>query len=103
MARRLHVGIQGECGRGGRAVSWLVGCRGLSLSDRRQHHGDALVHHARLTCAVLYCCTSMSGLPSGSRMAASVGPPGTSNGCVTTWPPSWLVLSSEAVRSRTCT
>lgn len=49
----------------------------------------------------LYCCTSITGLPSGSAMPASVGPPGTSNGSRSTDPPSSRARSSDTRRSRT--
>ena len=47
--------------------------------------------------------TSMSGLPSGSVMPASVGPPGTSKGSATMVAPRDTDRSSEARRSATCT
>ena len=47
--------------------------------------------------------TSMTGLPSGSVMPASVGPPGTSKGSATMLAPSVTDLSRDARRSATCT
>ena len=48
-----------------------------------------------------YCCTNMTGLPSGSLMAARVGPPGTSKGSSSKVAPSATDLSIEARRSPT--
>ena len=93
------------------------GRHGVLVARRRRQSGAAPLQHPRLTApsdgarphpsgptgAAGYCWTSITGLPSGSTMAASVGPPGTSKGSATTVPPSSSARAREAARSRTWT
>src|SRR5439155_19335512 len=101
--RHLAVGDRRGCG--GAPVRERPGNVGARRADRRRHGSDAALFDARLSTRTdaRYCWTSISGLPSGSVIAASVGPPGTSKGSLSTVPPRSLARLSDARRSRTWT
>ena len=84
---RHQLGLQAAVQRQERLVRHSL--RQPECGDLDDRHGQA--------------CTSITGLPSGSVMPASVGPSGTSKGSATTVAPSDTDLSSEARRSATWT